>query len=101
LTRRPANLDIERLPSGKFATNALVLACAQLAYKLLRWLGQVGLLGARLSMQDLPPTPAPRVTPRPATGGPSRLKPPGLLRCVETHSSGRDRVVWLLRSTAD
>jgi hypothetical protein len=30
------DLDIERLPSGKFATNALVLACAQLAYNLLR-----------------------------------------------------------------
>jgi hypothetical protein len=33
------DLDIERLPSGKFATNALVLACAQLAYNLLRWIG--------------------------------------------------------------
>lgn len=40
------DLDIERLPSGKFATNALVLACAQLAYNMLRWLGQRGLLGA-------------------------------------------------------
>jgi hypothetical protein len=44
------DLDIERLPSGKFATNALVLACAQLAYNLLRWIGQIGLLGA-----DAPP----------------------------------------------
>jgi len=44
------DLDIERLPSGKFATNALVLACAQLAYNILRWLGQQGLLGA-----DAPP----------------------------------------------
>ncbi len=44
------DLDIERLPSGKFATNALVLACAQLAYNLLRWIGQVGLLGV-----DAPP----------------------------------------------
>jgi hypothetical protein len=44
------DLDVERLPSGKFATNALVLACAQLAYNLLRWLGQVGLLGP-----DAPP----------------------------------------------
>jgi hypothetical protein len=25
------DLDIERLPPGKFATNALLLACAQLA----------------------------------------------------------------------
>jgi hypothetical protein len=39
------DLDIERLPSGKFATNALVLACAQLAYNLLRWIGLSGLLG--------------------------------------------------------
>jgi hypothetical protein len=37
------DLDIERLPSGKFATNALVLACAVLAYNILRWLGQTGL----------------------------------------------------------
>ena len=44
------DLDIERLPSGKFATNALVLACAMLAYNILRWLGQGGLLGA-----DAPP----------------------------------------------
>jgi hypothetical protein len=39
------DMDIERLPSGKFATNALVLACAQLAYNILRWIGQNGLLG--------------------------------------------------------
>ena len=44
------DLDIERLPSGKFATNALVLACAVLAYNILRWIGQNGLLGA-----DAPP----------------------------------------------
>jgi hypothetical protein len=34
--RAETDLDVERLPSGKFATNALVLACAQLAYYLLR-----------------------------------------------------------------
>jgi len=45
-----SDLDVERLPSGKFATNALVLACAQLAYNLLRWIGQIGLLGP-----DAPP----------------------------------------------
>ncbi len=39
------DLDIERLPSGKFATNALILGCAQLAYNILRWIGQNGLLG--------------------------------------------------------
>lgn len=40
-----SDLDIERLPSGKFATNALVLACAMLAYNILRWIGQNGLVG--------------------------------------------------------
>jgi len=40
-----SDLDIERLPSGKFATNALVLACSTLAYNMLRWLGQNGLTG--------------------------------------------------------
>lgn len=40
-------LDIERLPSGKFATNALVLGVSMLAYNLLRWIGQNGLLGPR------------------------------------------------------
>jgi hypothetical protein len=44
------DLDVERLPSGKFATNALVLACAMLAYNILRWIGQNGLLGS-----DAPP----------------------------------------------
>jgi hypothetical protein len=38
------DLDIERLPSGKFATNDLVMACAVLAYNILRWIGLAGLL---------------------------------------------------------
>lgn len=38
------DLDIERLPSGKFATNDLVMACAVLVYNILRWIGLVGLL---------------------------------------------------------
>ncbi len=38
------DLDLERLPSGKFATNALVMSCAGLAYNLLRAVGQVGLM---------------------------------------------------------
>ena len=38
------DLDIERLPSGKFATNDLVMASAVLAYNILRWIGLVGLL---------------------------------------------------------
>jgi Transposase DDE domain group 1 len=39
------DLDIERLPSGKFATNDLVLACAALATNILRWIGLEGLVG--------------------------------------------------------
>jgi hypothetical protein len=39
------DLDIERLPSGKFATNDLVMACSVLAYNILRWIGLVGLTG--------------------------------------------------------
>ena len=39
------DLDVERLPSGKFATNALVLGVSMLAYNVLRWIGQNGLLG--------------------------------------------------------
>lgn len=38
------DLDIERLPSGKFTTNALVLATSALAYNILRWIGQNGLV---------------------------------------------------------
>ena len=39
------DLDIERVPSGKFATNDLVLACAALTYNILRWIGLEGLVG--------------------------------------------------------
>lgn len=39
------DLDIERLPSGKFRTNALVLACSMLAYNFLRYIGQNTLIG--------------------------------------------------------
>lgn len=39
------DMDIERLPSGKFETNALVLACSVLIYNILRWIGQNGLTG--------------------------------------------------------
>ena len=35
----------ERLPSGKFATNDLVMACAVLACNILRWIGLEGLTG--------------------------------------------------------
>lgn len=39
------DLDLERLPSGKFATNALVMALGCFAYNILRFIGQLGLLG--------------------------------------------------------
>ena len=39
------DLDIERLPSGKFATNALVMTLGVFSYNILRIIGQLGLLG--------------------------------------------------------
>jgi hypothetical protein len=39
------DMDLERLPSGKFEVNALVMNCAALAYNILRYIGQLGLLG--------------------------------------------------------
>jgi len=38
------DLDLERLPSGKFATNDLILSLAGLAYNVLRLMGQSALL---------------------------------------------------------
>ncbi len=40
-----SDLDLVRLPSGKFETNALVLALAALAYNILRYIGQNTLIG--------------------------------------------------------
>lgn len=42
-----SDMDLERLPSGKFATNALVTTCGSMAYNILRFIGQLGLLGER------------------------------------------------------
>jgi len=39
------DLDLERLPSGKFATNKAVMALGAFAYNILRFIGQLGLLG--------------------------------------------------------
>jgi hypothetical protein len=39
------DMDLERLPSGKFEVNALIMNCAALAYNILRFIGQLGLLG--------------------------------------------------------
>ena len=40
------DLDLERLPSGKFATNALVMSLGALVYNILRCMGQKALLGS-------------------------------------------------------
>ncbi|MBF0420386.1 MAG: IS1380 family transposase [Magnetococcales bacterium] len=39
------DLDLERLPSGKFETNALIMTMAGFAYNVLRLIGQLGLIG--------------------------------------------------------
>ena len=41
------DMDLERLPSGKFATNQLVMACGALVYNILRFMGQVALVNAK------------------------------------------------------
>jgi len=41
------DMDLERLPSGKFATNQLVMACGSLVYNILRFIGQVALVDAK------------------------------------------------------
>jgi hypothetical protein len=38
------DMDLERLPSGKFATNQLVMACGSLVYNILRFIGQISLV---------------------------------------------------------
>ena len=39
------DLDIERLPSGTFATNALIMTLATFSYNMLRWIGLISLVG--------------------------------------------------------
>ncbi len=39
------DLDLERLPSGKFATNDLIMSLAAISYNMLRWIGLIGLTG--------------------------------------------------------
>lgn len=43
-------MDVERLPSGKFDTNALVLELPIIAYNILRMIGQ-GTIGGRAPRQ--------------------------------------------------
>lgn len=45
------DMGLERMPSGKFETNRLVFACAALAYNILRFIGQIGLLGNRVPVR--------------------------------------------------
>ena len=51
------DLDGERLPSGKFATHALVLGVSMLAYNVLQWIGQNGLMGRRSASSAEPYSP--------------------------------------------
>ena len=41
------DMDLERFPSGKFATNQLVMACAALVYNILRFVGQLSLVTSK------------------------------------------------------
>jgi len=43
------DLDLERLPSGKFATNDLIMTLSAYSYNILRWIGLIGL------MEDISP----------------------------------------------
>lgn len=45
------DLDLERLPSGKFATNSLIMALGAFAYNILRYIGQQGLLGSEAPLR--------------------------------------------------
>jgi hypothetical protein len=44
------DMDLERLPSGKFETNALILELGMIAYNILRMIGQ-GTIGGRVPRQ--------------------------------------------------
>jgi len=44
------DMDLERLPSGKYATNALILELGMIAYNILRMIGQ-GTIGGRVPRQ--------------------------------------------------
>jgi hypothetical protein len=39
------DLDLEKLPSGKFASNTLILTMGLFTYNVLRWIGLAGLMG--------------------------------------------------------
>jgi len=39
------DLDLERLPAADFAVNSLIMTCGTMAYNILRYIGQMGLVG--------------------------------------------------------
>lgn len=41
------DMDLERLPAENFEVNSLIMSCAALAYNILRFIGQLGLLGEK------------------------------------------------------
>lgn len=47
-TEIETDMDVERLPSGKFATNQLVMACGALVYNILRFVGQTALVNSKV-----------------------------------------------------
>ena len=49
-----SDMDLARLPSGKFATNSLVLTLGGLAYNILRSIGQLGLVGGMSPLRHPP-----------------------------------------------
>jgi hypothetical protein len=52
-----SDMDMERLPSDKFATNALILALGGLAHNILRAIGQLGLVSGN-ALCVMPPNSA-------------------------------------------
>jgi hypothetical protein len=74
-----SDLDLERLPSGKFNTNALVLGLGMVAYNVLRLIGRSALdLDATLEADDRPPIK--RVA---GQGGRPRMKRRRLRRVIQ------------------
>lgn len=45
------DMGLERLPSGKFATNSLIMSLAALVYNILRFMGQFGLIGGHFPVR--------------------------------------------------
>jgi hypothetical protein len=58
-----SDLDLERLPSGKFDTNDCLLHLAAFAYNCLRLLGQLGLTGEIAPLRHLSQAPPDQACP--------------------------------------